>query len=55
MPGTWNLFLDKSNLDTNWIINTTDTLSSDVVDGVVDLGVVSADVEVRIGIEYFGI
>ena len=50
MPGTWNLFLDKSNLDTNWIINTTDTFStSDVVDGVVDLGVVSADVEVRIG------
>ena len=50
MPGTWNLFLDKSNLDTNWIINTTDTFSAiDVVDGVVDLGVVSADVEVRIG------
>ena len=50
MPGTWNLFLDKSNLDTNWIINTTDTFSSsDVADGVVDLGVVSADVEVRIG------
>lgn len=55
MPGTWSLFLNESAPQRHWSLDTSDasftTESAD--DGKLDLGIVTADLEVEIGGKVF--
>ena len=51
MPGTWSLFLNESAPQRHWSMDTSDAsfTTLDATDGALDLGIVTADLDVEIG------
>ena len=55
MPGNWSLFLNETAPQQHWTLDTSSTpFSTDsAVDGIVDLGLITAELEVQIGGKVF--
>ena len=55
MPGNWSMFLNKSDPQLRWSLNTSTTpfSTADAVDNILELGIVNAKLEVQIGGKVF--
>jgi len=55
MPGNWSLFLNETSPQHQWTLDTSSTpfSTASAVDGIVDLGIISAVLEVEIGGKVF--
>ena len=55
MPGNWSMFLNKSDPQLRWTLNTSTSPfnTADAVDNVLDLGIVNAELYVQIGGKVF--